>query len=277
MRPLVRGKGRVFRGWYSFKSLLPLRTHTAESLEARPTVGYRRVGSDGIAWIAEGRRKGAGEEIINTKQRSSRRSSVRASDRSVRRTEASHRKLHSGVRSSNLFSQGCEDCCLIPVSALLSLETALRTAGTNMETRPVEWGTNPAWTWRKELQGRSQKTAKGYERGGTRIFTRFFTCVGFSFASLGMLASSWILTRLCALVLVVAVGLRASELRVRVRLSDGLVTEEVLEADSERDSISVEFKQGDGTLITFVADLKQVRGGCYYHDHTLMVPSGDAW
>lgn len=91
-----------------------------------------------------------------------------------------------------------------------------------------------------------------------------------------MLASSWILTRLCALVLVVAVELRASELRVRVRLSDGLVTEEVLEADSERDSISVEFKQGDGTLITFVADLKQVRGGCYYHDHTLMVPSGDA-
>ncbi|XP_032401249.1 out at first protein homolog [Xiphophorus hellerii] len=64
------------------------------------------------------------------------------------------------------------------------------------------------------------------------------------------------LARLCALVLMVAVGL-GSELRVRVRLSDGLVTEEILEADSERDSISLEFKQGDGTLITFVADFKQ--------------------
>ncbi|KAG7247709.1 hypothetical protein CRUP_001571, partial [Coryphaenoides rupestris] len=53
-------------------------------------------------------------------------------------------------------------------------------------------------------------------------------------------------------------GLRAgSELRVRVRLADGLVTEEVLEADSERDSVSLEFKQGDGTLITFLADFKQ--------------------
>uniref|UniRef100_A0A1A8BRT4 Out at first protein homolog n=1 Tax=Nothobranchius kadleci TaxID=1051664 RepID=A0A1A8BRT4_NOTKA len=60
----------------------------------------------------------------------------------------------------------------------------------------------------------------------------------------------------CALVLVVSVGL-GSELRVRVRLSDGLVAEEVLEADSERDSISLEFKQGDGTLITFLADFKQ--------------------
>ena len=74
-------------------------------------------------------------------------------------------------------------------------------------------------------------------------------------------ASVRTLTRLCAaLVLVVSVGL-GSELRVRVRLADGLVTEEVLEADSERDSISLEFKQGDGTLVTFVADFKQVRGG----------------
>lgn len=57
-----------------------------------------------------------------------------------------------------------------------------------------------------------------------------------------------------------------SELRVRVRLSDGLITEEVLEADSEKDSISLEFKQGDGTLITFVADFKQVRRrGAVYH------------
>lgn len=82
------------------------------------------------------------------------------------------------------------------------------------------------------------------------------------FAALFLFAASVrTLARLCALlvVLVVAVGL-GSELRVRVRLSDGLVTEEVLEADSDRDSISLEFKQGDGTLITFVADFKQVRG-----------------
>lgn len=78
----------------------------------------------------------------------------------------------------------------------------------------------------------------------------FASCIG--------AASVRIVTRLCALVLLAAVGL-GSELRVRVRLSDGLVTEEVLEADSERDSISLEFKQGDGTLITYVADFKQVR------------------
>lgn len=84
------------------------------------------------------------------------------------------------------------------------------------------------------------------------------------FASCVSAASVQILTRFCALVLVVSVGL-ASDLRVRVRLADGLVTEEVLEADSEKDSISVEFKQGDGTLITFVVDFKRVRGGpaCY--------------
>lgn len=79
------------------------------------------------------------------------------------------------------------------------------------------------------------------------------------FASCASAASARIVVRLCALVLVVAAGL-GSELRVRVRLSDGLVTEEVLEADSERDAISLEFKQGDGTLITYVADFKQVRG-----------------
>ena len=83
-----------------------------------------------------------------------------------------------------------------------------------------------------------------------------------------------ILTRLCALALVVAAGL-GSELRVRVRLSDGLVTEEVLEADNERDSISLEFKQGDGTLITFVADFKQVRAaGVYRSNYTLSCPDG---
>ncbi|KAF0021458.1 hypothetical protein F2P81_026289 [Scophthalmus maximus] len=80
------------------------------------------------------------------------------------------------------------------------------------------------------------------------------------FASRGSSAAPVrILARLCALVLVVAAGL-GSELRVRVRLADGLVTEEVLEADSEGDSVTLEFKQGDGTLVTFVADFKQVRG-----------------
>uniref|UniRef100_A0A8C6T5M5 Out at first protein homolog n=1 Tax=Neogobius melanostomus TaxID=47308 RepID=A0A8C6T5M5_9GOBI len=72
------------------------------------------------------------------------------------------------------------------------------------------------------------------------------------------------LTRLFAVVLlllssavVVVVPVPGSELRVRVRLADGLVTEEVLEADNERDSISLEFKQGDGTLVTFLVDFKQ--------------------
>lgn len=98
------------------------------------------------------------------------------------------------------------------------------------------------------------------------ICPRFFSSAWLRFASSGMSASCIsaasvrTLTRLCALVLVAAVGL-GSELRVRVRLSDGLVTEEVLEADSERDTISLEFKQGDGTLITYVADFKQVRHG----------------
>jgi len=50
----------------------------------------------------------------------------------------------------------------------------------------------------------------------------------------------------------------ASELKVKVRLANGQITDELLEADSEKDSITVEFKQGDGTLITFVADFKQV-------------------
>ncbi|XP_077467759.1 out at first protein homolog [Stigmatopora argus] len=57
--------------------------------------------------------------------------------------------------------------------------------------------------------------------------------------------------------LIVCVRGLGSELRVRVRLDDGMVTEEVLEADSERDFISVEFKQGDGTLITLMVDFKQ--------------------
>ncbi|MCI4385763.1 hypothetical protein PGIGA_G00054500 [Pangasianodon gigas] len=56
--------------------------------------------------------------------------------------------------------------------------------------------------------------------------------------------------------LVLRAGL-CSELKVRVRLADGRITEELLEADSERDSITLEYRQADGTLITFVADLKQ--------------------
>ncbi|MED6239006.1 hypothetical protein ATANTOWER_000549 [Ataeniobius toweri] len=93
------------------------------------------------------------------------------------------------------------------------------------------------------------------------------------FAGCTSAASVRTLARLCVLVLVVAVGF-GSELRVRVRLSDGLVTEEVLEADSERDSISLEFKQGDGTLITFVADFKQMSNQLvlmefYVHYHVM--------
>ena len=42
-------------------------------------------------------------------------------------------------------------------------------------------------------------------------------------------------------------------------MADGHITEEVLEADSEQDSVTLEFKQADGALITFVADFKQVR------------------
>ncbi|XP_045080475.1 out at first protein homolog isoform X1 [Coregonus clupeaformis] len=49
----------------------------------------------------------------------------------------------------------------------------------------------------------------------------------------------------------------SSELKVRVRLSDGQIAEEILEADSEKDSITVEFKQGDGTYITVVFDFKR--------------------
>lgn len=67
--------------------------------------------------------------------------------------------------------------------------------------------------------------------------------------------------RLTVLVWLLAVTVSlgsCSELKVKVRLADGQITDEVLEADGEKDSISVEFKQGDGTLITFVADFKQV-------------------
>ncbi|XP_076867182.1 out at first protein homolog [Brachyhypopomus gauderio] len=48
-----------------------------------------------------------------------------------------------------------------------------------------------------------------------------------------------------------------SELKVLVRLKDGQITQEVLEADGEQDTITLEFRQGDGTLITFLADFKR--------------------
>ncbi|XP_053545790.1 out at first protein homolog [Bombina bombina] len=47
------------------------------------------------------------------------------------------------------------------------------------------------------------------------------------------------------------------DLKVRVRLEDGQVTEETLQADSERDCITLEFRKTDGTFITYLADFKQ--------------------
>ena len=46
---------------------------------------------------------------------------------------------------------------------------------------------------------------------------------------------------------------------MRVRLPDGQVTEESLQADSDADSISLELRKPDGTLISFTADFKKVR------------------
>lgn len=69
--------------------------------------------------------------------------------------------------------------------------------------------------------------------------------------------SAILTTLLFILTLFLAVGI-CSDLKVLVRLSDGQITEETLEADSERDVITVEFKQGDGTLITVLADFKRV-------------------
>uniref|UniRef100_A0A5F9CA78 Out at first protein homolog n=1 Tax=Oryctolagus cuniculus TaxID=9986 RepID=A0A5F9CA78_RABIT len=48
-----------------------------------------------------------------------------------------------------------------------------------------------------------------------------------------------------------------AELRVRVRLPDGQVTEESLQADSDADSISLELRKPDGTLVSFTADFKK--------------------
>lgn len=49
-----------------------------------------------------------------------------------------------------------------------------------------------------------------------------------------------------------------AELRVRVRLPDGQVTEESLQADSDADSISLELRKPDGTLVSFTADFKKM-------------------
>ncbi|XP_062894198.1 out at first protein homolog [Mobula hypostoma] len=46
-------------------------------------------------------------------------------------------------------------------------------------------------------------------------------------------------------------------LKVRIRQADGQVGEEALEADTDTDSISIEFKNSDGSLITLIADLRK--------------------
>lgn len=59
-----------------------------------------------------------------------------------------------------------------------------------------------------------------------------------------------------------------AELRVRVRLPDSQVIEESLQADSDADSISLDLRKPDGTLISFIADFKKVRyhpGSCPTH------------
>ncbi|KAG8434618.1 hypothetical protein GDO86_012835 [Hymenochirus boettgeri] len=48
-----------------------------------------------------------------------------------------------------------------------------------------------------------------------------------------------------------------SDLKVLVRLEDGQVTEENIQADSEKDYITLEFKKTDGTFVTYLADFKQ--------------------
>jgi hypothetical protein len=55
-----------------------------------------------------------------------------------------------------------------------------------------------------------------------------------------------------------------AELRVRVRLPDSQVIEESLQADSDADSISLDLRKPDGTLISFIADFKKVR----YHQES---------
>nr|XP_003472692.2 out at first protein homolog [Cavia porcellus] len=52
-------------------------------------------------------------------------------------------------------------------------------------------------------------------------------------------------------------GAGPAELRVRVRLPDGQVTEETLQADGDADSITLELRKPDGTLLSFTADFKK--------------------
>lgn len=52
-------------------------------------------------------------------------------------------------------------------------------------------------------------------------------------------------------------GISLGLLKVRVRLEDGQVAEESLQADNERDCITLEFRKADGTFITYLADFKQ--------------------
>lgn len=72
----------------------------------------------------------------------------------------------------------------------------------------------------------------------------------------------WVPEWVPALLLGLLVGLPSpgtpSELRVRVRLPDGQVTEETLQADSGADCVTLELRKGDGTLLTLAADFKQV-------------------
>ncbi|NXU88999.1 OAF protein, partial [Xiphorhynchus elegans] len=54
-------------------------------------------------------------------------------------------------------------------------------------------------------------------------------------------------------------GPARAELRVRVRLPGGQVTEESLQADSGADCVSLELRAADGALVTLTADFRQVR------------------
>lgn len=68
-----------------------------------------------------------------------------------------------------------------------------------------------------------------------------------------------------------------AELRVRVRLPDSQVIEESLQADSDADSISLDLRKPDGTLISFIADFKKVRRakGCDLSVPGTLKPAGE--
>ncbi|KAL2295802.1 hypothetical protein Nmel_017325 [Mimus melanotis] len=57
-----------------------------------------------------------------------------------------------------------------------------------------------------------------------------------------------------------------AELRVRVRLPGGQVTEESLQADSGADCVSLELRAADGALVTLTADFRQMCSShsCYF-------------